>query len=614
MNLQRPSCRALLVGACSALAMGAAPASALAAPARVPCPSARDAAEPAAGTQCLAVPVALDHSGRVPGTLNLAVARVPATQAKTGTLVILAGGPGQATVPLAGPLTKVLGTAREHYDLLYVDQRGTGSSDPVKCSSSTTAAAVRRCADALGARRPFWTTRETASDLEDVRLALGDERLTLYGVSYGAKVAGEFARRFPARTAGLVLDSPTPVDGLDTSLALRQLGLPRVLREVCFPPSCSAFVRDPTVAVGTLVRKLQRKPLRGRVVLPSGRRRNARLTADDVYGLVLLSDLDPALRAEIPAAVASGVLGDPAPLLRLLASVTRSQSEPGADPGINQARFLATSCLEGRLPWAPASPVQGREQALERAVASAPAATFAPFRGVTVLRASVAVPCLAWPSTPKPEGVISQGPDVPVLVLAGRDDLRTPLEDARRTAAQYPRARVLAVPGVGHSVLGSDRSGCASAGIRAFLAGGVVQNCTRSEKTSIVRAPFIPAGVAQLKPQNGVPGGVGRVATAARVTLIELSRALALSGNASGSGSRVQIPGLRGGSATVTRREVVLRSFEVIRGVRISGRSGTRSGRLTVTAPGAITGVLRTGRGDTVSGTLAGERVTFALR
>ncbi|MBW3551045.1 MAG: alpha/beta fold hydrolase, partial [Proteobacteria bacterium] len=106
--------------------------------------------------------------------------------------------------------------------------------------------------------------RETALDLEDVRAALRVEKLTLYGVSYGATVAGEYARRFPARTASIVLDSPDRVNGSDVANVLRQLGLPRILREICFPPSCRDFLAEPTVALATLVRRLQRRPLRGR--------------------------------------------------------------------------------------------------------------------------------------------------------------------------------------------------------------------------------------------------------------------------------------------------------------------------------------------------------------
>ena len=91
--------------------------------------------------------------------------------------------------------------------------------------------------------------------------------------------------------------------------------------------------------------------------------------------------------------------------------------------------------------------------------------SFAPFiagRPCCRRASSACAPSGRRPRGPRPSSYL--GPDVPVLVLCGRADLRTPLEDARRTAAQYPNASVLAVPGVGHSVLSTDLSGCAVRG------------------------------------------------------------------------------------------------------------------------------------------------------
>ena len=99
----------------------------------------------------------------------------------------------------------------------------------------------------------------------------------------------------------------------------------------------------------------------------------------------------------------------------------------------------------GYLPWAPDSAVATRESALE-AFITEHAGELAPFRAKTVLDASVTGLCAKWPSTPKPEAVSYLGPDVPVLVISGRADLRTPLESARRTAAQYPNATILGSP------------------------------------------------------------------------------------------------------------------------------------------------------------------------
>ena len=607
MTEVRRSRLTLLAGALTALAVALVPAAASAAPAFGPCPAAAKAPQNAA---CATVPVALDHSGRVPGTVNLAISRVPATGApKRGTLVFLSGGPGEAAVPLTAGVSKLLGEAAAGYDLVFVDQRGTGRSDPVDCPTIDSAADVTRCGELLGDRRPFWTTRETALDVEDVRLALGEPKITLLGVSYGATVAGEYARRFPGSTAGLILDSPTPVEGQDVLASLRQLGLPRVLKEVCFPPSCRDFLTDPTAALRRLVQRLQRRPLRGRVVLTSGRTRTASLTVDDLYNLVASSDTDPILRAELPAAVASGVLGDAAPLLRLLAATGSAETE--TDP-VNEARLLATNCVEGRLPWAPDSPLEPRAKALADFAESTPAEVFAPFGPSVVVRNSLAAECVAWPRTPKPEGVTQRGPAVPVLVLSGREDLRTPLEDARRTASQYPAARVLGVPGVGHSVLVNDPSECARTAVGAFLAGQAVANCVRAETRAVPRAPFIPASVGDLKAAPGLPRAIGRVATAVLVTGLELQRASIINGVATEDGDTVRVPGLRGGTARLGENTATLREFEIIRGVRLTGTVGGRRGALRVVAPGGITGVLLE-RGDSLRGVIGGRKVVITF-
>src|SRR5689334_7990726 len=77
---------------------------------------------------CSRLSVPLDRSGRTPGTLPLAYARIPATGPRTGTLVVLAGGPGQAAVDHAAAYAEVLAPVRAHHDLVLIYQRGSGGS------------------------------------------------------------------------------------------------------------------------------------------------------------------------------------------------------------------------------------------------------------------------------------------------------------------------------------------------------------------------------------------------------------------------------------------------------------------------------------------------------
>ncbi len=538
------------------------------------------------GAQCGRVTVPLDRAGATPGTLSIAYALVPATGTRTGTIAFLSGGPGQPAIPSVSEFARLLEPLRASYDIVAMDQRGTGDSSAVECEQD--------CAESLGARRAYLTTSETARDLENLRVALGADTVTPLGISYGAKVAAEYVRRFPDRTAAVVLDSPTPVDGLDGPGRLRVLSAPRVLREVCFPGLCHRTVTDPIQALKAAVARL---PLTATAVSRSGRTTRVRVSEDELYMALATSDRDPGMRAGLPAAIASLARGDATPLLHLFAVAS---GEPAVE--INGARFLATTCTEARLPWEPESPVASRRDAL-RAFIAERADAFAPFSAATALDNSAVPLCETWPPTPRPEPVAIQGPDVPVLVLSGREDLRTPLEDARRTAAQYPNATLLAVPGVGHSVLRTDPSGCALTGLVAFLRGGSVERCARSAERPA--APYAPATIGALRPTR-LSGRPGRTLSALSVTLAGIAFDAAAHGR-----ETFRLPGLRAGYVRATRRTLTLHGVEWIRGVRVTGRLDSRGrGIVTVSGRNAAPGTVTYGRGG-ASGTLGGRAFTL---
>jgi pimeloyl-ACP methyl ester carboxylesterase len=560
-----------------------------------------------AGARCATLTVPADHSGATPGSQPVAYTLLPATGARTGTLAVLVGGPGQAATSLAPQLGEMLAPIRASYDLLLVDQRGTGGSGPVSCPSLRTGmslAAVTKCGEDLGARRATLTTREDAADLEDVRAALGIDRLSLLGISYGTEIAGQYARTYTDRTARIVLDSPEPIEGPDAFARLRQVALPRVLREVCATPSCRRALGTPIDGVARLAARLARGSLRGVVIGSSGRPRRARFTSTELYALVAVSDLDPFLRTALPAAVASALRGDTSPVLRLAEGVPSSGG--GGDAGVSVARLLATDCIESQLPWDPADgSITDRTHRLVDYLRSQ-RATFAPFSPADATAFNIAGPCLGWPATPRPQGVASQGPAVPALVVSGREDLRTPLEDAIRTAGQYPGAQLLSVPATGHSVLSTDVTGCALRGVVAFLAGGTAQPCARTARVPGVY-PYVPVALRDLASPAGAPKTAGRVATALVATLLDARREAAqLVG-----GGGVRAGGLRAGTITVSRSAATLRGYSVVRGVALTGTlpfSATKTAHIVVSGRAVTVSGHILVRGSSVVAVLGGRR------
>jgi pimeloyl-ACP methyl ester carboxylesterase len=556
--------------------------------------------------QCAQLTVPLDHTGATPGSLTLAYARVPATGTRTGTLVALTGGPGQPGIPFAAEFAKQLASIRSGYDLVVPDMRGTGDSSAVRCGSVDTAAKVTACGEKLGGLRPFLSTAETAQDLENLRAALGVDKLTLYGVSYGTKVAAEYARRFPAQTAAVILDSAVPVDGLDATSQLPQLAEERMLREVCRPAACRRTMGDPGAALAKAAARVRRHLVTGPIVAPNGRHVTVSVSQRGLYSVLGSSDLSPALRSGLPAALASLAHGDAAPLLHIATLPSRGgavadltlPSRGDASGDINSARFLATSCIEGRMPWDPASPVAGRLDALH-AFGAAQAGAFAPFDPQLVLADSTASLCASWPPTPAPPAVPVAGPDVPVLILSGRDDLRTPLEDAVHTQQEYPHATLLDVPDVGHDVLGSDFSDCTHKAIDAFLAGQAVAKCT--QHVAIPPAGYLPATIAHLRAVR--PGGrAGRTLRALALTMTAVERDSRLRLIAGGGAGPV--PGVRAGWARLSRSRIALHRYSLFSGMRVTGTLRP-AGVLTVSGPGAADGRVTFTRHGLV-GTLGG--------
>ncbi|WP_205698002.1 alpha/beta fold hydrolase [Conexibacter sp. SYSU D00693] len=576
------------------------------------------------GTQRGTLDVPVDHGGALPGTLTVHYVRLPATGTKRGTIVSVPGGPGARGIPdalLAVGKGAPFAPLREGFDLVFYDPRGTGASSPLLCSTAPkgvfgqpgdsvaeTAARTNRCGEDLGRRRAAFTTYQETLDVEALRAALGDERIVITGGSYGAQVAGEYARRFPARTQAVVLDSPSPIEGLDAMNLLPSRAAARVLREVCFPPGC---ITAPETAMAQLLTRLRRSPLRGTAVTKAGRERSATVRVKDVLGLFAEGDFDPMVRASMPAALVAARRGDAAPLLRMLVRGAEA-SDAGQEErsAFNEVRLLATACTEGDLPWEPTSEPATRPELL-RAWLAANAGRYAPL-APDLATMGLADECAGWPATERPPfpPAAARAPEVPALVLVGREDLRTPVEDARRTAAQFPQGQLVAVPGAGHTALSTDETGCAAKALTAFLTTGTATRCSADAgaEREVPVAP-VPPLLSELPAAKRLPATASRAGLAAQLTLLDAAHQLLGTSLAEALDGRVSFGGLRGGRAVVTRQGVRLEDYEYVPGVRISGRLSSRMVG-TVRLAGRVAGTLTASR----SGALRGRVGGVALR
>ena len=198
------------------------------------------------GVQCGTVDVPLDRTGRVPGTISLHVELLPAQGTARGVMFLIAGGPGQGSseaFDLSPGLNRdVIQFMFPVYTFVTFDNRGTGKSALINCprlqatvtaTAEEGAALAAECASLIGTQRVFYATRDHAEDIDAVRAALGIDRIGLFGVSYGTKLALAYALAHPVNVERLILDSVVPPnfpDPFDRNVIGE---MPETLRSFC---------------------------------------------------------------------------------------------------------------------------------------------------------------------------------------------------------------------------------------------------------------------------------------------------------------------------------------------------------------------------------------------
>jgi pimeloyl-ACP methyl ester carboxylesterase len=581
------------------------------------------------GFDCARLNVPLDHSGVVPGRVSLFVKRIRAPRRpRRGALFVLAGGPGQsASAAFSGESLGALFPAFRNRDLIVFDQRGTGRSGLLRCRAIERAnlldagRAAEACAEQLGARRAFYTSRDSADDIEAIRRELGVPKISLYGTSYGTKVALGYALRYPANVERLVLDSVVEAAGPNALYLDTFAAVPRALGAIC-RSGCRAFTPDALADVAALVGRMAAGPLRGRLVDRRGRRRSAAMGRSDLFAVLLGGDFDPAMRAAFPGAVRAALDGDATPLLRLRRRAFALDGEPPPPRLLSTALYAATTCEETPFPWARATPPDPAERVRQATLVAggAPDAAFFPFDRDTAIHNDLVALCGRWPAAPV-DPVFGPGPfpDVPVLLLEGEDDLRTPVENAQRVAAQFPHSALVVAPATGHSALGADPGGCTRRAFARFFQGRPVQTRCGRVRRVFPATPPPPTALRQVPPVRSVGGLRGRTLTAVSLTLRDVAEdALSELIADLGDPDLARGGGLRAGRYRLDGRGTLhLHGVAFVPGVRLSGRiarftGGRQRGRLRVGGPATPDGVLAVRR-RRFTGHLGGVRVSARL-
>lgn len=396
--------------------------------------------------------------------LHLAVIRSDAAKPYPDIVVMIAGGPGEAATEAFADTTAYSGLLK-HHNVLLVDQRGTGGSNPLSCKK--TAAAQRAKGPSLDMFDPeviresvasclvevqkkadprYYTTTIAVEDLEKIRQALGSPRFDLIGGSYGTRVAQQYLMRHPDGVRSVVLDSPAPnqlILGEDFADNLES-ALKRDFADCTAVPACKKAYGDPMRTLYKLRDALRANPHEVTFRDPRSFETDSRmLTPYTLASVVRIFAYEPETAALLPLSIDAASHGDVAPLLgqeRLL------DADLAGD--LNSGMSMSVICSED------AGELRDRPQDANTILGNR-------------LIDSIEAQCAVWPHGAMPADFHAPlRSDKPVLILSGARDPVTPPEYGEEIMQGLSDARHLVLRGQGHSVFAR---GCVPKLIEQFV-------------------------------------------------------------------------------------------------------------------------------------------------
>ncbi|MET8294155.1 MULTISPECIES: alpha/beta hydrolase [unclassified Streptomyces] len=445
----------------------------------------RCSAEQPASYECATLKVPLDYHKPRGRTLDLAISRMksPDPAKRRGVLLMNPGGPGGPGLDLPlmadGALPRQV---REQYDLIGFDPRGVGASSPISCGLTDAEKEFQRayrpetyasdvawartvadkCREKSGDVLPYITTRNTARDMDAIRSALGERKISYLGYSYGTYLGAVYTQLFPSRTDRFVLDSA--VDPQRIWRGMMQVWAteaePAFARWTRWTAERDADYRlgaTPEAVSATfwdLVARADRDPVEFQ---------GQKVTGDDIRRARPLF-FTPAQAAPFISALKAAADGRPAPHgaeavdpARLRAALGGGAAEPSSD----NAAAVVWSVLCGDTDAWPRDPERYRRDA-ERDKARYP---------LYGDMASTIKPCAFWPRPA--EAATPMRLPAGVLTVQNEWDSQTPLVSGQGMHQALRGSRmVTALGGEGHTVYLSDPRSCVNATVDSYLTTG----------------------------------------------------------------------------------------------------------------------------------------------
>ena len=432
------------------------------------------------GFQCARLLVPFDYARPGGPRFSLPVIKLPATDAahRVGDLVVNPGGPGGSGVQYALAARGEFPSAvLARFDIVGFDPRGVGGSEPaLSCmtgpeldkylstdempdNAAQLATVVQqgkfyasRCEHNSRALLPYVGTQNAARDLDVLRAALGQSRLTYLGKSYGTYLGTWYAQLFPHRVRALVLDGAVDPDttGLQSD-AVQAEGFQTAFGSFaawCRARSGCPLGQDAAGQLEALIVRANSRPLSQELG-----------TGQVASGALLLNGVAAALYSkstwpDLKDALVNAFNGDGTVLVQL-ANLLLERNADGTYANLVDAN-TAISCVDRPWPRSLAS-WQAAASAAERA---------APLFGASIVWGNL--PCAYWPVAAAPPVAIKAAGAAPILVVGTTRDPATPYRWARALAADLSSGVLLGWNGDGHTAYG-EGSSCVDTIVNAYL-------------------------------------------------------------------------------------------------------------------------------------------------
>jgi pimeloyl-ACP methyl ester carboxylesterase len=462
-------------------------------PARIAWGTCSDESLRSADAECAMVAVPRDWSTPNDGrTVRIAVSRVRhTTAASSGVVLVNPGGPGASGLALATTGSSVPNGVGGRYDWIGFDPRGVGASRPrVSCiadyangprppytpASDTNVAAWRARSDAYakacgtknGDLLEHLSTRDSANDMEYLRIALRVERISYYGYSYGTYLGQVYATLYPNRVARMVLDSTVDPTRVWYGANLDQ--------DIAFQTTIEAWFtwlakHDDVYRLGATKQQVQASYDRLAAKL-------AARPAGGVYGSAELADtLLYAGYAQgtwtgLGQAFSEAAKGDTATAQQYW----KAYNDVADDNSF--AMYLAVQCTDQTWPgewstWASDS---------ARTAKSAPFETWA--------NTWFNAPCRTWPAKAGTPVEVDGAKVAPILMIDETLDAATPYSGSLVVRKLFPRARLLAEPGGTSHADSLAGDTCVDDAVAAYLGAGSLPARKPGEGPDLTCAPL----------------------------------------------------------------------------------------------------------------------------